>query len=91
MMIERGEQHPYHKVNDHIGYFCNRSTPEASSTEVTQVAELDTHAASMSISSDPAIANINFGNSKDDWDYVQVETTSKASTVEAGADISATG
>lgn len=89
--LERGEQHPYHQVNDHIGYFCNQANPSTASTEVTGLAELDTHTASMDYYAEPLMANVNFGNSKDDWDYVQVETTSKATTVETGADISAKG
>jgi hypothetical protein len=87
--IERGEQHPYHQINDHIGYFCNKSAPSSASTEITQVAELDTHTASLPQATEPALANVLFGDSQADWDFVQVETTSKASTVEAGADITA--
>lgn len=89
--LERGEQHPYHQVNDHIGYFCNKQSPSTTSTEVTQLAELDTHLASINYQSDPTPSQVKFGNSQTDWDYVQVETTSKASTVETGADISAKG
>lgn len=89
--LERGEQHPYHQINDHIGYFCNKQSASTTSTEVTQIAELDTHLATILPQFDPTTAQVKFGNSETDWDYVQVETTSKASTVETGADISAKG
>ena len=89
--LERGEQHPYHQINDHIGYFCNKQSASTTSTEVTQIAELDTHLATILPQFEPTTAQVKFGNSQTDWDYVQVETTSKASTVETGADISAKG
>lgn len=90
--VERGQQMPYYSVNDNLGYFSDLGTKPTAQEYYTQLVELNVKGLPSAQSfpdTDATIlqANLVTLNSTDNWNQLDVKTTSRNQVVSAEADI----
>lgn len=95
--IERGENMPYYRVNDNLGYFSGEDTKPTVDTYYTTVLELATKSVNDQDipNTDSLLLNskahyLPVINSQSDWDIIDVKTTTRNRLTSAEADIKKT-
>jgi hypothetical protein len=88
--LERGQQVPYYKVNDNLGYFCDKSSKPTTNYHLTQLVELNLKysGSTLAPSVEPATALLTPISSNGSWGVVESKTISRAKLEKTGSDIS---
>lgn len=84
---QRGEQNPYFRCNDFLGYFINVDVKPTVNKILTSLCEIDTMTVSLAGATDPLASQIIPANTKGDWGVVDIETVSKTTARSASAEI----
>ena len=91
--LERGENTPYFRINDNLGYFSGEDTKPATNTFYTSVVELNVKSGvgnvptSDSVLLTQAPTYLPVANSKGDWGVVDINTTTRNILRQAESDI----
>lgn len=93
--VNRGAQVPYHKCNNNVGIFCNKSgstvptPPVGSSSLLSTLCELDTSTSTVSPVTGPTVSQIIPGDYVRHWDYTRIETVARTTSRRTQSEISA--